>query len=148
MLTRTRWRRNETDEFSCSLHGRIISLKQDETHLHYRSIYPSSNLAAPPTPPASIPPSENGHAEDGTDDTEELLRHYLNLGPNLADLYAEWSESDANFKKKAPKFTGVRILKQDAWEALIGFICSTNNNIPRITQMVCFPLVDNECFAD
>jgi N-glycosylase/DNA lyase len=44
--------------------------------------------------------------------------------------------SDANFKKKAPKFTGVRILRQDAWEALIGFICSSNNNISRISSMV------------
>jgi len=30
----------------------------------------------------------------------------------------------------------VRILKQDAWEALVGFICSSNNNISRISQMV------------
>jgi len=43
---------------------------------------------------------------------------------------------DLNFKKRAPKFTGVRILKQDAWEALVGFICSSNNNIIRISQMV------------
>lgn len=33
-------------------------------------------------------------------------------------------------------FTGVRILRQDAWEALVGFICSSNNNIARISQMV------------
>jgi N-glycosylase/DNA lyase len=30
----------------------------------------------------------------------------------------------------------VRILQQDAWEALVGFICSSNNNISRISQMV------------
>lgn len=28
-------------------------------------------------------------------------------------------------------------MSQDAWEALIGFICSSNNNISRISQMVC-----------
>ena len=33
-------------------------------------------------------------------------------------------------------FAGVRILRQDAWEALVGFICSSNNNIARISQMV------------
>lgn len=27
-------------------------------------------------------------------------------------------------------------MKQDAWEALVGFICSSNNNIARISQMV------------
>ena len=70
------------------------------------------------------------------DDTEALLRRYFNLGPNLTELYERWSQADANFKKRAPKFTGVRILKQDAWEALVGFICSSNNNIARISQMV------------
>lgn len=44
--------------------------------------------------------------------------------------------TDPNFRKKAPKFTGIRIMSQDAWEALVGFICSSNNNISRISQMV------------
>ena len=70
------------------------------------------------------------------DDTKELITHYLNLEPNLTELYEQWSSADLNFKKKAPKFTGVRILRQDAWEALVGFICSSNNNIVRISQMV------------
>jgi N-glycosylase/DNA lyase len=75
--------------------------------------------------------------DDSTkDDTEALLRHYFNLEPNLTELYERWSMADPNFKKRAPKFTGVRILKQDAWEALVGFICSSNNNIARISQMV------------
>ncbi|XXG94731.1 hypothetical protein Hte_000988 [Hypoxylon texense] len=54
----------------------------------------------------------------------------------VAALYDQWSKSDANFRKKAPKFTGIRILSQDPWEALIAFICSSNNNISRISQMV------------
>jgi len=65
-----------------------------------------------------------------------LIQHYLNLEPNLTELYEQWSSADLNFKEKAPKFTGVRILRQDAWEALVGFICSSNNNIIRISQMV------------
>lgn len=114
-----------------ALHGRLISLRQDENTLHYRAIWPtiSGSLA---TPPRLSPTS--GVEED--DDTLELLEHYLNLKPNLVELYEQWATADANFKKKAPKFTGVRILKQDAWEALIGFICSSNNNIARISQMV------------
>lgn len=134
-LTICRWKKNDKDEFSCTLRGRIVSLRQDATHLQYRSIYPSSQLT-PPTPPSSLAQSDDGLSKDPDDDTEELLKDYLNLDPNLTELYADWSSSDPNFKKKAPKFTGVRILKQDAWEALIGFICSSNNNIARITQMV------------
>jgi N-glycosylase/DNA lyase len=58
------------------------------------------------------------------------------LTSNLTDLYNQWSDSDPNFKKKALNFTGIRILRQDAWEALVSFICSSNNNIARISQMV------------
>ncbi|KAF2403825.1 hypothetical protein EJ06DRAFT_541484 [Trichodelitschia bisporula] len=118
-----RWRKSADDEWSCALHGRIISLRQDPKHLHYRAIFPSasSSLSTP-------------HAQD--DDTLALLRHYLNLEPNLKELYERWAAADPNFKKKAPQFAGVRILKQDAWEALVGFICSSNNNIVRISQMV------------
>jgi len=118
-----------------TLHNRIISLKQDSTHLHYRTMRPSSS---PLSPPSSAKSSTDGAViEHQEDDTESLLRHYLNLGPDLTKLYEHWSLVDPNFKKRAPKFTGVRILKQDAWEALVGFICSSNNNIVRISQMVC-----------
>lgn len=115
-----------------ALHNRILSFHQDTEYLYYRSL-PSSPLNAPPTPPSSKPPSIPDSNED---DTLALIQHYFNLTPNLTKLYEQWSASDPNFAKKAPKFTGVRILKQDAWEALVGFICSSNNNIIRISQMV------------
>ena len=60
----------------------------------------------------------------------------MNLSSNLTDLYEQWSSQDPNFKKKASQFTGIRILRQDPWEALVSFICSSNNNIARISQMV------------
>ncbi|KAK5322767.1 8-oxoguanine glycosylase ogg1 [Exophiala xenobiotica] len=123
-----RWKQIEDQSWTCVLRGRILQLDQDDTHLRYRSIWPASNTS-PPTPPASAAPEEG-------DDSKELLQHYLNLHPNLAQLYRQWSENDKNFQKKAPKFTGVRILRQNAWEALVGFICSSNNNIIRISQMV------------
>ena len=118
-----------------ALHGRILSLRQDKTHLHYRSIFPSSNHSfGPPTPPPSA--ASSPARSSANDDTLALLKHYFNLTPNLGDLYRQWSTSDPHFRKTAPKFTGVRILKQDPWEALVGFICSSNNNIARISQMV------------
>ena len=112
-----------------ALHGRILSFRQDATHLHYRAIFPS---ALPTPPPTNAPSVATGEEED----TLALVRHYLNLEPNLAQLYEQWASADANFKKRAPKFTGIRILRQDPWEALIGFICSSNNNISRISGMV------------
>ena len=110
-----------------ALHGRILSFRQDATHLHYRAIFPS----ALPSPTPSNAPSVSDE-----EDNLALVRHYLNLEPNLTQLYEKWASADANFKKRAPKFTGIRILRQDPWEALIGFICSSNNNISRISGMV------------
>ncbi|KAF2836232.1 hypothetical protein M501DRAFT_996955 [Patellaria atrata CBS 101060] len=123
-----RWKKSSEDEWSMALHGRILSLRQDSEYLHYRAIFPKPTNSLPTPPPSN--------SEVDEDDTLALIKHYLNLEPNLADLYAQWASADPNFKKKAPNFTGVRILKQDAWEALIGFICSSNNNISRISQMV------------
>lgn len=128
-----RWRQCEDQTWACTLRGRIVQLSQDHSHVQYRSIWPTAS-EAPLTPPSSLPPTVDEDHE--ADDTKSLIQHYLNLEPNLATLYAQWSTSDANFRRKAPKFTGVRILRQDAWEALIGFICSSNNNIIRISQMV------------
>ncbi|KAL6715924.1 8-oxoguanine glycosylase ogg1 [Lecanora helva] len=129
-----RWRKSEEDVWSCALQGRILSLRRDSTHLHFKASFPE-NLRAPLTPPSSdIYSKDEIHSED--DDTKTLVHHYLDLDSNLTELYEQWSSADVNFKKKAPKFTGIRILKQDAWEALVGFICSSNNNIIRISQMM------------
>ncbi|OCK75064.1 DNA glycosylase [Lepidopterella palustris CBS 459.81] len=130
-----RWRKSAEDEWSCALHGRILSLRQDPEYLHYRTIFPTIAYA-PPTPPASTTSSTATPPIPEKDDTLELIKHYFNLAPNLAALYTQWSQADPNFRARAPKFTGVRILQQDAWEALLGFICSSNNNISRISQMV------------
>ncbi|EME43816.1 hypothetical protein DOTSEDRAFT_53107 [Dothistroma septosporum NZE10] len=130
-----RWRKNDAGVWSMALHNRILSLYQDPEHLYYRTIWPSQQtLQAPPTPPSSKPPSIP--EDDKDDDTLDLLHHYFNLKADSKSLYNQWSTSDPNFAKKAPKFTGIRIMNQDAWEALIGFICSSNNNISRISQMV------------
>ncbi|KAF1996679.1 hypothetical protein P154DRAFT_547803 [Amniculicola lignicola CBS 123094] len=128
-----RWRKSAEDEWSCTLHGRILSFRQDPDHLHYRAIFPSSTL---PTPPPSNLPSASQSVVSDDDDTLALIKHYFNLGVDLGQLYEQWAAADANFKKRAPKFTGVRMLRQDAWEALVGFICSSNNNISRISGMV------------
>lgn len=120
---------------NCALHGRVLSLKQDPDHLHYRVTWPAAKTVTLPTPPPSMR-GETGSRNSTQDGTEELLRHYLSLKLDLGTLYDQWSRADSNFKKRAPQFEGVRILSQDAWETLVCFICSSNNNIARISQMV------------
>lgn len=46
------------------------------------------------------------------------------------------SEGRAVMSRAAEISTGIRILRQDPWEALCSFIISQNNNIPRIKKLV------------
>jgi N-glycosylase/DNA lyase len=65
-----------------------------------------------------------------------LLAEYFRLEVSLEQLYSNWSKSDENFAQISPKFPGVRILRQNPTENLFSFICSSNNNISRISKMV------------
>jgi N-glycosylase/DNA lyase len=65
-----------------------------------------------------------------------------------ANVSAQWLSDFFQLKATAPsavdKFSeealayaqGLRICKQDPWECMIGFICSQNNNIKRIRQLM------------
>lgn len=66
----------------------------------------------------------------------QYLHDYFQLDVCLKDYYTKWSDCDDNFAKKALKLPGIRMLKQDPVENLFSFICSSNNNIPRITGMI------------
>ncbi|CCF59824.1 hypothetical protein KAFR_0I00430 [Kazachstania africana CBS 2517] len=62
------------------------------------------------------------------------LEDYFRLEVDLAEVHAnEWIPSDSKFKGLPSQ--GIRILGQEPWETLISFICSSNNNISRITKM-------------
>lgn len=128
-----RWRKVD-DIWHCALHGRVLSLRQDSTHLHYQAAFPDSALEPLKQLSQNAGLTSDSISED--DGTAALVHHYLSLSTNLTELYEQWSSADANFKKKAPRFAGIRVLRQDSWEALVGFICSSNNNIIRISQMV------------
>ncbi|CAI6835522.1 ANM_collapsed_G0040860.mRNA.1.CDS.1 [Saccharomyces cerevisiae] len=69
------------------------------------------------------------------------LMKYFRLDVSLKHLFDNvWIPSDKAFAKLSPQ--GIRILAQEPWETLISFICSSNNNISRITRM-CNSLCSN-----
>lgn len=65
-----------------------------------------------------------------------FLVDYFQLETPLDPLYSKWSERDERLAKIANVIPGVRIIRQDPVECLFSFICSSNNNIPRITKML------------
>ncbi|KAF5179059.1 Arf guanine-nucleotide exchange factor gnom [Thalictrum thalictroides] len=68
----------------------------------------------------------------------EALNDFLNVGISLAEMWATFSASDSRFSEVAPCLGGARVLRQDPVECLMQFLCSSNNNIGRITKMVDF----------
>jgi N-glycosylase/DNA lyase len=67
---------------------------------------------------------------------KELLFEYFQLSTPLEPLYAKWGQHDTRLAKIAPVLPGVRVVRQSPVECLFSFICSSNNNIPRITKML------------
>ncbi|KND04640.1 8-oxoguanine DNA-glycosylase (ogg) [Spizellomyces punctatus DAOM BR117] len=106
-----RWVNTGDNQWTSVLSGRIITLRQTDDDILYRT--PGDNVG----------------------DVAELLRDYFQLDVDLGELYKQW-RTDANFEKKAGRFMGIRILRQDPVENLFTFICTSNNNIQRITTMV------------
>jgi len=77
------------------------------------------------------------HEPTGDHDIEQHLRDYFQLDTiPLSSLYEEWSQRDDRLKRIAAVLPGVRLLRQDPVECLLSFICSSNNNVPRITQLL------------
>ena len=73
------------------------------------------------------------HAEGDCDD--DALRHYLDLDRDYAAVADEYAHIPAA-REAVALFPGLRVLNQPTWEALIAFILSANNNVPRIRTLV------------
>ena len=67
---------------------------------------------------------------------EELCKKYFDLETDYETIKEKLSKIDDNLKISIEYGNGIRILKQDTWEALISFIISANNNIPRIKGII------------
>lgn len=61
--------------------------------------------------------------------------NYLDLSTDYGELKRHFSE-DETLAKACAFAGGIRILRQDSWEALSSFIISQNNNIPRIKGII------------
>lgn len=93
-----------------------------------------------------------GEEDEVDDSTLQILRSYFQLGGTsasdrstnlnpteediLSRLYKEWAKADDRMRIIVEALPGMRILRQPPVECLFSFICSSNNNISRITQML------------
>ncbi len=62
---------------------------------------------------------------------EEAVRRYFDLDRDLNLVYSHLL-SDPRLKPAHKAFKGLRLIRQNPWEAVAGFIVSANNNVKRI----------------
>ncbi|XP_014471295.1 PREDICTED: N-glycosylase/DNA lyase [Dinoponera quadriceps] len=93
----------------------VWTLSQNETHLLY---------------------TVQGRQLEDSVNYDNILSEYLRLSVSLREHYKKWVLVDTYFQKCLNENNAVRILKQDVVETLFSFICSSNNNITRISNMI------------
>ena len=71
-------------------------------------------------------------APDGEPALAPLIRDFLRLDDDLDAIYRSISV-DERVKSSIDRYRGMRLLRQEPWECLVSFICSSASNIPRIS---------------
>ncbi|KAL7748005.1 8-oxoguanine glycosylase ogg1 [Sorochytrium milnesiophthora] len=118
------WKQTGEQTWSNVIRGMAVSLRQTESDCLYCRL--------------------DSDSDDRDEETRALLHDYFQLHVDLPALYTSWSSADRNFAVKAPHIQGVRMMRQEYLtrahaspkECLFAFICSSNNNIQRISGMV------------
>ena len=82
------------------------------------------------------------------EDFDAVWRDYFDLGRDYSEIRRKLCIDE--YMENATRFgAGIRILRQDSWEALCSFIISQCNNIPRIKRIInilCREFGDAICF--
>ena len=109
-----RWHKLDDGRYSAVLTGNLIHVWQEGRVLKYKS-HSGSNL-------------------------NDLLSCYFRLRDPIDKIYHSISaldDQDDQIAKLVEKYhPGLRLLKQDPWECMVAYICSTNNNVNRISAIV------------
>lgn len=128
-----RWRQTAENEWSGVVKGNVWTLKQDDLNLYYR-VYENKNAVSSAS--GGKTKKANAKIDSTKDHNTNILRDYFQLHVDILKLYKKWSDTDNYFNKISSQFSGIRALRQDPVDNLFSFICSSNNNISRITGMV------------
>ncbi len=120
-----RWRYDERKSlWRAVVRGTLVELKEENSKLFCRT-FPKREIA--------------------------LVRDYLGAENNVRDIYNRIIEGDGHTRQYIDRYYGLRVLNQDPLEALISFLCSTVNSIPRIAlsiERLCERYGDAVCNID
>ena len=103
-----RWREAENGSWQGIANGKFLSLKQEDNKITF--------------------------FDTTEEDFENLWVKYFDLERDYEEILSAYDEE--NLITACRAYPGIRILKQDEWEAICSFIISANNNIPRIKGII------------
>ena len=75
---------------------------------------------------------------------KKSIQDYFRLDDDLEKIYSEIGR-DKLIESLIKKYRGLRLIRQDPWECLTSYICSSNNTIRNITNSIRLMC---ECFGD
>lgn len=105
-----RWEKDENNWYKGTVKGKTVSVKIEDNTLYI--------------------------ANANKDDYEKIWRDYFDLDLDYGKVRANLSAIDDKLKDASSYCPGIRILRQEPFEALCSFIISQNNNIPRIKGII------------
>ena len=111
-----------------------LALMDSAQCFHWTQASDGSFAAVVNGAPVRLWREEDGIHAEGEMDVPSL-RHYLDLDRDYARVAAEYAHIPAA-RRAIELYPGMRVLNQPAWEALIAFILSANNNVGRIRKLV------------
>lgn len=103
-----RWRETEDGLWQGIANGKFLSLKQEENKITFFNTT--------------------------KEDFDTIWSKYFDLNRDYEKIISSYNEENLIIACKS--YPGIRILKQDEWEAICSFIISANNNIPRIKGII------------
>lgn len=103
-----RWKETENGHWEGIVCGKFLSVKQEENKTTFFNTT--------------------------KEDFNNLWIKYFDLERDYEKILSSYDEENLITACKA--YPGIRILKQDEWEAICSFIISANNNIPRIKGII------------
>lgn len=105
-----RWNINEDGSYTGVFGNNVLNVKKEDNKITFKGI------------------CEN--------DIKETVKDYFDFNTNYEDIKKKLASVDDYLKQSIEFGNGIRILNQDLWEAIISFIISANNNIPRIKGII------------
>jgi len=105
-----RWRKSDDGAWENIVAGRWVRLRTDSRQLIAQTAEPQADW--------------------------EWLVDYLQLNVDLQAVLSGFPKDDPHLQAAIRTCSGLRLLKQDPWETLAGFICSSNKQIVQIQQII------------